>query len=89
METVIAFGVLSNQKEIMDRARIYLQLRQERQPAISGPDLLDLGLTEVPELGRILEEVQIASLEGRVAGRAEEISLARKLISGGKKDEPC
>ncbi|MGI6552792.1 MAG: CBS domain-containing protein [Bacillota bacterium] len=89
VETVIAFGVLSNQKEIMDRARIYLQLRQERQPAISGHDLLDLGLTEGPELGRILEEVQIASLEGRVAGRAEEISLARKLISGGKKDEPC
>ncbi|HHX50328.1 MAG TPA: CBS domain-containing protein, partial [Clostridia bacterium] len=58
VDTVIAYAVLSAQQEVLAQASTYLQLRQKRQLAISGQDLLDLGLAEGPAIGKILEEIQ-------------------------------
>jgi poly(A) polymerase len=50
---------------------------------ISGRDLLAMGLTPGKMVGRILEAVRIAQLEGSVQTRAEALDMARKLASRG------
>ncbi|HYP48006.1 MAG TPA: hypothetical protein VEQ61_05155, partial [Thermoleophilaceae bacterium] len=46
---------------------------------ISGADLLRAGVAEGPALGRALEETLRRKLDGEVAGREQELSLALSL----------
>jgi len=55
---------------------------------ISGRDLLAMGLTPGKTIGRILEAVRLAQLEGGVQTRAEALDLARKLASHGMETRP-
>ncbi len=48
-------------------------------PFIDGEDLLEMGLSQGPQFGRILAEVYDAQLEGRVASRLEARELANRL----------
>lgn len=48
---------------------------------LRGRDLLDLGLTPGPEVGRILDEVARARRLGRVDGFDDELELARRLVA--------
>ncbi|HEV3273186.1 MAG TPA: CCA tRNA nucleotidyltransferase [Candidatus Methylacidiphilales bacterium] len=50
---------------------------------ISGRDLLAMGVTPGKMVGRILEAVRIAQLEGSVQTRAQALDMARKLASRG------
>src|SRR5271156_4301234 len=50
---------------------------------ITGRDLLAMGLTPGKVIGRILEAVRIAQLEGSVQTRAEALGMARKLANRG------
>jgi poly(A) polymerase len=50
---------------------------------ISGRDLLAMGLRPGKEVGRILEKVRVAQLDGTVQTRAEALDLARKLAHKG------
>ncbi|MBW3593217.1 MAG: CBS domain-containing protein [Actinobacteria bacterium] len=49
---------------------------------ISGGDLADLGLTESPRVGAVLEEVLRRKLNGELDGRAAELEAARELVGG-------
>jgi poly(A) polymerase len=49
---------------------------------INGRDLLEMGLTPGRVVGRILEMIRVAQLEGTVQTRAEALALARKLAHG-------
>jgi poly(A) polymerase len=51
-------------------------------PLINGRDLLAMGLPPGKAVGKILEAVRIAQLEGTVQSRAEALALARKLAHG-------
>ncbi|MDY6796289.1 MAG: hypothetical protein SWK76_13600 [Actinomycetota bacterium] len=54
---------------------------KEVPPLIGGRDLIEeVGLRQGPGIGRILEEVRIAQLEGAVDSRAEALELARNLV---------
>ena len=46
---------------------------------IDGHVLLDMGLKPGPQIGRILEEVYDAQLEGRIQNRDEALEMARRL----------
>jgi tRNA nucleotidyltransferase (CCA-adding enzyme) len=58
-------------------ARFAIEDRMRRAP-ISGDDLLELGL-EGPALGRVLNRVRIAYLDGALKNRDEAIALAREI----------
>jgi poly(A) polymerase len=50
---------------------------------ITGRDLLAMGLPPGKTIGRILEAVRIAQLEGAIENRASALSMARKLANVG------
>ena len=50
-------------------------------PLLTGDDLVEMGMTPGPAFKRILDDVYDAQLEGRVAGRAEAMEMARGLGS--------
>jgi poly(A) polymerase len=52
------------------------------EPLVTGHDLIAMGLTPGPEFKRILDAVQDAQLEGRVADRPGALLLARDLARG-------
>jgi hypothetical protein len=58
-------------------ARFAVEDRMRRAP-ISGEDLLEVGL-EGPALGRVLNRVRIAYLDGALKNREEAIALAREI----------
>lgn len=49
---------------------------------ITGRDLLAMGLRPGKEVGRILEAVRVAQLDGTVQTRAEALAMARQLAHG-------
>ena len=55
---------------------------------ISGRDLLAMGLPPGKVVGRILEAVRVAQLEGTVQTRAEALAMAQKLANGGGETGP-
>ena len=57
-------------------------------PLITGHDLLAMGLRPGKEVGKILEAVQTAQLEGVVQTRAEALALARNLAGKGMDTGP-
>jgi len=54
------------------------------RPLISGEDLKALGLQPGPSFGRILRQVLLAQLDGRVSSREEAIRLAEELAREGE-----
>lgn len=69
------------------RSAIALYLRELRfvKIALTGRDLLDLGLTESPAVGEILAKIRLMKIEGKVDGRDYEMELAKKLIRKANK----
>jgi tRNA nucleotidyltransferase (CCA-adding enzyme) len=69
---------------------------QAGRQRLRGQDVLDLGLREGPEVGRVLAEVRRARADGRAASFEEELALARRLVAeaaagqsaGPSKDQP-
>jgi len=57
-------------------------------PLISGRDLLAMGLRPGKEVGRILEAVRVAQLEGTVQTREEALDLAVKLAHTDMQTRP-
>jgi poly(A) polymerase len=58
---------------------------------VTGRDLIALGLAPGPSFKRILEEVETAQLDGRIADRDQALELAEKLAktrAPGTEDEP-
>jgi tRNA nucleotidyltransferase (CCA-adding enzyme) len=59
-------------------ARYEAQAGRQR---LRGRDVLDLGLGEGPEVGKVLAEVKRARADGRAASFEEELELARRLVA--------
>ena len=68
------YDFLKQQLETMSAEEI------DPPPLISGHDLLAMGLPPGKTVGRILDAVRVAQLEGTVQTRAEALDLARKLM---------
>lgn len=81
-DSILAWAVLSNSRGIMDLACSYIENRSNFKPRLSGYDLLELGVRAGPEMGIILQELELAWLEKRVASEEEELILAQKLAKG-------
>ncbi|HID95383.1 MAG TPA: CCA tRNA nucleotidyltransferase [Candidatus Latescibacteria bacterium] len=66
---------------LRDRISLYIQKLRDVRTRITGRDLERLGLLPGPELGRILNRVLAARLDGQVGSKQEELELAKRLMS--------
>jgi poly(A) polymerase len=57
-------------------------------PLISGRDVLAMGLRPGREVGRILEAIRVAQLEGTVQTPSEALAMARRLANEGTQSLP-
>jgi poly(A) polymerase len=71
------YDFLKQQLETMSTEEI------DPPPLITGRDLLAMGLRPGKEVGKILEAIRVAQLEGTVQTRAEALAMARKLANTG------
>jgi hypothetical protein len=76
-EELYAFYSFAESKLRGRIARFAVEDRIRRAP-ISGEDLLEIGL-EGPALGRVLNRVRIAYLDGALKDRGEALALAREI----------
>lgn len=75
-------------KEMLDRYYREIKPRVETPPLITGRDLIDkFGLSPGPLLGRILNDLENARLEGDIRDRDEALRYAEKIIGGKLKKE--
>jgi tRNA nucleotidyltransferase (CCA-adding enzyme) len=65
------------------RARLerYFEELRDVRLEISGADLAELGLSESPRVGAVLDEVMRRKLNGELDGREAELAAARELIT--------
>jgi tRNA nucleotidyltransferase (CCA-adding enzyme) len=65
-----------------DTARVcldYLTTWRHVRPSLTGDDLLALGVPQGEGLGKALQELRAARLEGRITTREQEVALVRSL----------
>ena len=82
-QAVLAWRLLATADLVRKRLASYATDLRHVQPRLNGHDLRDLGAPSGPEMGRLLEELRTAVLDGDVQGReAEEVWVRRRL--GGR-----
>lgn len=69
---------------LCSRVLLYLEKLAELEIAIDGQDLMLLGVEAGPRMGRILQAVHRAKLDGRVLTREDELALAERLRKEGE-----
>ncbi len=79
-EALLFFWI--NQEAARPLIELYSQKLFKVKLSVSGKDLIRAGFKPSPELGKVLEEVLKARLDGKVKGRKEELAYALRL--GGK-----
>ncbi len=71
-------------ERLRDLAAEYYSLGEqrvfEREPLLNGHDLIRMGASPGPEIGRVLERVRDARDEGSLSNREEALEFAKKLI---------
>ena len=78
---VSAWAELSSDKVVSNALRHYVSDLRFVKPELSGTALLQMGVVEGPEIGRVLGRLRDARLDGTVVNREEEVSLARDLLA--------
>ena len=64
----------------------YLEYHRRLRPNLSGNDLIALGVQQGPAVGRILERLRNAWLDGAVSSADGELELAKKLTNRLRED---
>jgi tRNA nucleotidyltransferase (CCA-adding enzyme) len=59
----------------------YLEKWQHVQTALDGNDLMAMGVPKGPEIGRLLEVLLVARLDGEITSEAEERDYINALFS--------
>jgi hypothetical protein len=67
-----------------DRLVRYLEELRDVELEISGADLAELGVSESPRVGEILDELLRRKLNGELDGRAAELAAARELVQAAR-----
>ena len=63
-----------------ERLELYLRELRHVKPVLNGDDLLGMGVPEGPEVGRLLDKILEARLEGLLSTRDDEENLARRSL---------
>ena len=81
LKAVMAWVELSPDAAVADALRRYAGELRFVRPELTGAELMAMGVVEGPEVGRILDSVRDAKLDGRVSNAEEERALARELLA--------
>jgi len=65
-----------------DRLNQYLDKLQFVKPEITGDDLLAVGIPQGPVIGKLIDVVRRAKLDGQVSDKQEELQLAKSRLPG-------
>ena len=76
----VLFALAGAAEPARSRLERYFEELRAVHLEISGGDLAELGLTESPRVGAVLEEILRRKLNGELDGRAAELAAARELI---------
>ena len=79
-EELVAFYATS-EPSLRRRVVRFASEDRYRKPPLRGSDLVELGASG-PAVGRALEVVRSAHLDGKVRDREEALALARELLRG-------
>lgn len=71
-EAIVAVARLTNLPVVSQRLTLYLEQLRFNVPALTGKDLLELGVPQGPGLGRLLRQLREAKLDGTVSTEEEE-----------------
>ena len=66
-----------------DRLRRYIDEWRHVRPALSGRDLLRLGVPQGPRVGELLDELKRGRLDGQISSREQEEALVQRRIIEG------
>ena len=81
-QAALARRMLATTDVVRERLGSYVTELRHVQPRLNGHDLQDMGVPAGPEMGRLLEELRAAVLDGEVRGRDEEEAWVRRRIGG-------
>ena len=81
-QAVLAWRLLATADLVRKRLASYATDLRHVQPRLNGHDLRDLGAPSGPEMGRLLEELRTAVLDGDVQGREAEEAWVRRRLGG-------
>ncbi len=80
VEILLYMMAKTEDEEVKKFISLYFTQLQGARSLITGSDLKEMGLTPGPRYREVLDEVMRARLDNEVAGRDEELALARRLI---------
>lgn len=81
LEIVLLLYALTSDPDIEDKIDEYIFKLRNVKPAISGYDVLKLGIKEGKDVGYILNTVRDRKLDGKIKNKEEEIEEVRSIIS--------
>ncbi|TGE34286.1 CBS domain-containing protein [Desulfosporosinus sp. Sb-LF] len=73
--------VLARDEQINTRITEYLEARQKIRMSIDGKALIQMGVKEGPEIGKILDQVRLAWLNGKIHTSEEENAMVRQWVT--------
>jgi len=76
---------------LQEKVEDYLFRTSRIRNEVSGKDLLQMGFSPGPELGRVLQKIRDAKINREITSRQEELEMAQKLlkVKGGKNRDDC
>jgi tRNA nucleotidyltransferase (CCA-adding enzyme) len=80
---IAAFTRISDDPQVAARLSRYLDEWRLVSPALTGDDLLAMGVLPGVKIGEILRELKAAKLDGLVSSEADERALVQQIISRG------
>ena len=80
-DSVSAFGIATEHEVAMTRAAHYLSRLADVRPELTGKDLINLGVPRGPDIGRVLNRLLEARLDGLTASREDEAALVKKWLT--------
>ena len=79
-DAVLAWAELTSDEVVAEALNRYATELRFIRSELTGADLLAMGVAEGPEVGRILNSLRVALLDGRVKNTEEEKALVRELL---------
>ena len=80
-DSVRAFGIATEHDTARARAADYLSRLADVRPELTGKDLIALGVPRGPDIGRFLNRLLHARLDGLTASREDETALVKEWLT--------
>ena len=80
-DSVSAFGIAAEHDIAKARAADYLSRLANVRPELTGKDLINLGVPRGPDIGRVLNRLLEARLDGLTSSRKDEAALVKEWLT--------